>query len=95
MPFREKSRGDTDNRIGSSPIIPRGFLRNMGLGRPKSVGQSLSALCTSSLENVATVRGLHSLSEAMLLLSLSLLRLVSSEHLGAPPSLFVGGVYIA
>jgi hypothetical protein len=47
---------------------------------PKLVGQSLSALCTSSLENVATVSGLHSLSEAMLLLSLTLLRLVSSEH---------------
>ena len=49
---------------------------------PKLVGQSLSALCTSSLENVATVGGLHSLSEAMLLLSLTLLRLVSSEHFG-------------
>ena len=52
----------------------------MGFESPKLVGQSLSALCTSSLENVATIRGLHSLSEAMLLLSLTLLRLVSSEH---------------
>ena len=51
-------------------------------GYPKLVGQSLSALGTSSLENFATVRGLHSLSEAMLLLSLTLLRLVSSEHFG-------------
>ena len=52
------------------------------MGWPKLVGQSLSALGTSSLENVATIRGLHSLSEAMLLLSLTLLRLVSSEHFG-------------
>ena len=51
-------------------------------GCPKLVGQSLSALGTSSLENFATIRGLHSLSEAMLLLSLTLLRLVGSEHFG-------------
>ena len=61
------------------PIASSGFFV---WSRSKLVGQSLSALCTSSLENVATVRGLHSLSEAMLLLSLTLLRLVSSEHFG-------------
>ena len=66
--------------------LPREF-RGYGINS-KSVGQSLSALGTSSLENVATVRGLHSLSEAMLLLSLALLRLVSSEHFGIPPSRF-------
>ena len=44
------------------------------------IGQSFSALRASSLENVTAVCGLHSLSEAMLLFSLSLLRLVSSEH---------------
>ena len=49
------------------------------------VGQSLSALSAATLENVATVSGLHSLSEAMLLLSLTLLRLVGSEHLNVPP----------
>ena len=78
----EKSRGETDNRIGSCPIIPRGFTQYGVSVIPKSVGQSLSALGTSSLENVATIRGLHSLSEAMLLLSLTLLRLVGSEHFG-------------
>ena len=49
------------------------------------VGQSLSALSAATLENVATVSGLHSLSEAMLLLSLALLRLVGSEHCSLPP----------
>ena len=76
----EKSRGETDNRIGSCPIIPRGFYESWDV--PILVGQSLSALGTSSLENFATIRGLHSLSEAMLLLSLTLLRLVGSEHFG-------------
>ena len=46
------------------------------------VGQSLSALCTSSLQNVSAVGSLHSLSETMLLLSLTLFGLVSSEHNG-------------
>ena len=55
------------------------------------VGQSLSALSAATLKNVATVSGLHSLSEAMLLLSLTLLRLVSSEHIGLPPSRFAVG----
>ena len=48
--------------------------------RARLVSQSLSALCTSSLENVSAVSGLHSLTEAMLLFSLTLLRLVGSEH---------------
>ena len=46
------------------------------------VGQSLSALCTSSLQNVSAVGSLHSLSETMLFLSLTLFGLVSSEHSG-------------
>ena len=45
-----------------------------------SIGQSLSAFCASSLKNVSAVGSLHSLSEAMLLLSLTLFGLVSSEH---------------
>ena len=45
------------------------------------VGQSLSALCTASLQNGSAVRSLHSLSEVMLLFSLTLLGLISSEHL--------------
>ena len=49
------------------------------------VGQSLSALCASSLEYVSAISSLHSLSEAVLLLSLTLFRLVSSEHRFAPP----------
>jgi len=45
-----------------------------------SIGQSFSALCASSLEYVSAVSSFHSLSEAMLLFSLTLFRLVSSEH---------------
>ena len=47
----------------------------------KLIGQSLSALCTSSLEDVSSVAGLHSLSEAMLFLSLALFGLIRSKHL--------------
>ena len=90
--IREKSRGKTDVRAGYVRSLPRDFRI---WSRSKLVGQSLSALGTSSLENVATVRGLHSLSEAMLLLSLALLRLVSSEHFGIPPSRFaVGAIFL-
>lgn len=45
------------------------------------VGQSLSAFCTTSLENVSAVGCLHSLSEAVFLFSLTLFGLVCSEHL--------------
>lgn len=45
-----------------------------------SVRQSLSALCASSLEHLSSVSGSHSLSEAVLNLSLTLLRLVCSKH---------------
>ena len=44
------------------------------------MGESCSALLTSSLENLSSVSGSHSLSEAMYLASLSLLRLICSEH---------------
>ena len=46
----------------------------------RSIGQSFSALCASSLEYVSAVSSFHSLSEAMLLFSLTLFRLISSEH---------------
>ena len=49
-------------------------------GMGELVGKSLSALCASSLEYVSAVSSLHSLSEAMLLFSLTLFRLVSSQH---------------
>ena len=55
------------------------------LTRAGLVGQSFSALCASSLEYVSAVSSFHSLSEAMLLFSLTLFRLVSSEHRFAPP----------
>ena len=58
-----------------------GFYLLFDFKQYRLVGQSLSALCTASLKNGSAVRGLHSLSEAMLLFSLTLLRLISSEHL--------------
>ena len=58
----------------------------------RSIGQSFSALRASSLEYVSAVSSLHSLSEAMLLLSLTLFRLISSEHPFAPPLDMIGSV---
>ena len=46
----------------------------------KSIGQSFSALCTSSLEYVSSVSGSHSLSETMLLFSLTLFGLIGSKQ---------------
>ena len=66
----------TDGRNASSVILL------CGIQITELVGQSLSALCTSSLQNVSAVGSSHSLSETMLLLSLTLFGLVSSEHNG-------------
>ena len=56
------------------------------------MGQSLSALSAASLQNGSSVRSLHSLSEAVLLLSLTLFRLVSSEHLLHLLKVLIGSV---
>ena len=48
--------------------------------KKRLVSKSLSALSASSLEYLSAVSSSHSLSEAMLNLSLALLRLVSSKH---------------
>ena len=52
----------------------------------KSIGQSCSALSTSSLQDLSAVGSSHSLSEAVFDLSLALFRLVCSLHAVAPPS---------
>jgi hypothetical protein len=44
------------------------------------VGQSFSALCASSLQYVSAISSLHSFSEAVLLFSLTLFGLISSQH---------------
>ena len=49
------------------------------------IGQSFSALSASSLQNVSAIGSSHSLSEAVLFFSLTLFRLIGSEHLLAPP----------
>ena len=46
----------------------------------KSGAELCSALCSAASENLAAVRGLHSLAEAVLLLALALLRLISTKH---------------
>ena len=58
----------------------------------KLIGQSFSAFCTSSLENISTVGSSHSLSETMLLFSLTLFGLVSSEHIGTSLNFKIGSV---
>ena len=62
--------------------------------RKNSVRKSLSAFCASSLEDVSAVLGLHSLSEAVLLLTLELFGLISSEHNGTSLDNSVGSVAI-
>ena len=56
------------------------------------VGKSLSAFCTSSLQNVSAVRSSHSFSETVLFLSLTLFGLVSSEHSGTSLIFGIGSV---
>ena len=46
----------------------------------RSISQSFSAFCASSLQYVSAVCGSHSLSEAVLLLSLTLFGLIGSKH---------------
>ena len=50
-----------------------------------SIGESCSAFSAASLENLSAVGSSHSLSEAVFFFSLTLFRLVSSEHSVAPP----------
>ncbi len=56
---------------------PRRFL----CVNPFLVCETSSALCSASLENLSSVSSLHSLTESVLHLSLSLLRLVCSFHI--------------
>ena len=49
--------------------------------RPPSIGESCSALCASSLEDVSAVGSLHSFTEAVFLFALTLLRLICSKHI--------------
>ena len=65
-----------------------------GYDLSRLIRESYSALCTSSLEDFSAVRGSHSFSEAVLLLSLTLFRLIGSKHLDAPPCEMVIGSVI-
>ena len=67
--------------LGERKILFRGHRRFLCSGyQLKLIGQSFSALCASSLEDVSTVGSSHSLSEAVLFFSLTLFGLVSSKH---------------
>ena len=48
--------------------------------RRQLIGELRSSLGASSLKNLSSVSGCHSLSETVFLFSLTLLGLVSSEH---------------
>ena len=50
------------------------------MGKSGSIGESCSSLGASSLKNFSAVSSRHSLSETVLNLSRSLLRLVGSFH---------------
>ena len=52
--------------------------------KQESVCESCSALKASSLQNLSAVGGFHTLSEAVLFLSLELLGLICSNHAFAP-----------
>ena len=49
------------------------------------VAQAGTALGAAASQDLAAVGGSHSLAEAMLLLSLNLFRLISSQHYSTPP----------
>ena len=53
------------------------------------VGQSFSALSASSLQYVSAVSGSHSLSEAVLFLSLTFFGLISSKHIATSLNRFI------
>ena len=57
------------------------------------VSQTSAALITTSLENLSAVSGSHSLAEAMFLASLSLLRLICSEHMHTSFSLLFPNIF--
>lgn len=51
----------------------------------RSISELLSALCTATGKNLASVLSGHSLSESVLLLALELFGLIGSEHSWNPP----------
>ena len=70
-----------DKQMGRTELLP--FTPNVCVLRCRRVqlrGELCSALGAATGEDLAAVGGSHSLSEAMYLASLSLLRLICSEH---------------
>ena len=79
-----------EGRINRSlfPVSSRHSLKKDALdmlaAEQELVGQLFSAFCSSARKNFAAVFGGHSLSEAVLFLSLKLLWLIGSEHSLSP-----------
>ena len=71
-------KNPTERRIKTNTAL-HSFYSDLQL-----VGQSFSALGSSSGQNFSAVRRGHSLSEAVLLLSVELLRLICSQHSETP-----------
>ena len=97
--YRSSSLHTRSNEASHRLFFARGKMTDAGhrscfqlCDNKRLVGQSLSALCTSSLQNVSAVGSLHSLSETMLFLSLTLFGLVSSEHNCTSLILVIGSV---
>ena len=82
----EKPRWHRNKRLALLQSVIGGFIENIrrriSCGYFSLVGQSFSALGASSLQDISAVSGFHSLSEAVLLFSLTLFRLISSKHFG-------------
>jgi hypothetical protein len=80
----EKPRWHRNKRLALLQSVIGGFIENIRRRIPcgyfSLVGQSFSALGASSLQDISAVSGFHSLSEAVLLFSLTLFRLISSQH---------------
>ena len=81
----EKPRWHRNKHCAASKRHRRFYRKYTPRSHPRGyfslVGQSFSALGASSLQDISAVSGSHSLSEAVLLFSLTLFRLISSQHM--------------
>lgn len=75
---KEKRQFDRPPRIARKSVS--NFKSFFQTGSLRSIGESCSSFCSASLQNLSAVRGLHSLTEAVLFLSLTLLGLICSQH---------------
>ena len=89
--LKKVGRKKTDD-AGANHVVIGTFLGLFALKR--LISQSFSAFSASSLKNVSAVSSSHSLSEAVLFFSLSLFRLICSEHYCHLLELWFGSVLL-